>query len=434
MTAEKLDTHSKALALNLDASIFGSFAEIGAGQETARWFLRVGAASGTVAKTICAYDKAVSDDLYGSGSRYVSKERLEAMLKAEWSHLEQQTAERSASTRSFVFANTVSARNYAGTNQCHGWLGIQFRLQPGAAPNGIVLHVNLLDPTNVLQQQSLGILGVNLVYAAYHQLQTADTFLAGLAEELGLEHLEIDFIETYGDLFQAWDRRRLFVSLVADGLAASVVLPHAGDYLPLGEVFYKTPVVLEPGRFEEHESIHTEMLAVGIKQLAASRQPGERAPRGIFCLSPSAHQAATLLERAEKLLDEGHDVLLTKHFEMYKISSHLRAFTTEPIRFVIGLSVLVRLIESSYAELHGQILEGLGRLFTEHVRLYVHPMSESVLRGRLPGKTFEGWQIPQSLQSIEADRIVPPRPLDALYSYLLASALIEPLRSHPELR
>src|SRR3954451_12532626 len=162
METKTLDTYNKALAINLDATIFGTFAEIGAGQETARWFLRVGAASGTVAKTISAYDKAVSDDLYGSGERYVSKTRLESMLSAEWSLLQEHLTQRFSSTRAFVFANTVSARNYSGTNQCHGWIGLRFLREPAAEVDEVVLHVNLLDSINVLQQETLGILGVNL--------------------------------------------------------------------------------------------------------------------------------------------------------------------------------------------------------------------------------------------------------------------------------
>src|SRR5262250_2281399 len=172
-SAEKMDTHHKALTVNLDPCTFGSFAEIGAGQEVARWFLIVGAASGTVAKTISAYDKEVSDDLYGSGSRYVSRQRLEAMLEHEWTQLLTQLQKtRGPQTRFFSFVDTVSARNYTGTNDPHGWVGIRFQLQPGGKPNDILLHINMRDPSNVLQQEAIGILGVNLIYAAFHQSET----------------------------------------------------------------------------------------------------------------------------------------------------------------------------------------------------------------------------------------------------------------------
>src|ERR1700746_3981091 len=155
-STEKLDTHHKALTLNLDASAFGSFAEIGAGQEVARWFLVVGGASGTVAKTISAYDKEVSDDLYGSGSRYVSRQRLGALLEKEWVQLLSQLEKtRGSRTRFFSFVDSVSARNYAGTNDPHGWIGLRFQLQPGGPPNDILLHINMRDPSNVLHQEDI---------------------------------------------------------------------------------------------------------------------------------------------------------------------------------------------------------------------------------------------------------------------------------------
>ena len=196
---EKLDTHHKALTLNLDASAFGSFAEIGAGQEVSHWFFVVGGASATVAKTVSAYDKEVSDDLYGSGSRYVSRQRLEAMLDKEWSELLAQFNDtRGAHTRFFSFVDTVSARNFAGTNDAHGWVGLRFQLQPGGPANDILLHINMRDPSNVLQQEAIGILGVNLIYAAFYELQVEESFLAGLGADVVKERIEIDYMDLRG--------------------------------------------------------------------------------------------------------------------------------------------------------------------------------------------------------------------------------------------
>jgi hypothetical protein len=253
-SAQKLDTHHKALTLNLDPSTFGSFAEIGAGQEVARWFLLVGGASGTVAKTISAYDKEVSDDLYGSGSRYVSKQRLEAMLDNEWTQLLTQLSKsRGSQTRFFCFVDTVSARNFAGTNDAHGWIGLQFQSAPSGPPNNILLHVNMRDPSNVLQQQAIGILGVNLIYAAFHEVQTRESFLEGLAEDVVAERIEIDYVDLGGPAFESWDRRALLVHLVRAGLAEAV--------------FFSTALAFPLPRFSirKPSCLHRDILATRIQ-------------------------------------------------------------------------------------------------------------------------------------------------------------------------
>src|SRR3954466_3636238 len=220
---ENHDTHHKALSINLDETIFGSFAEIGAGQEVARWFLRVGGASGTVAKTISAYDKEVSDQLYGTGTRYVSRPRLQAMLESEWKQLlAQLQATRGANTRFFAFVDTISARNYSGSNDCHGWVGLRFLRQPGEAPNDIILHINLMDPSNVQQQEAVGILGVNLIYAAYHALASAEEVLASIFDELGVKRVEVDCLEWSGPAFARWNRDEVHALLVVGGYAEAV--------------------------------------------------------------------------------------------------------------------------------------------------------------------------------------------------------------------
>jgi len=240
-STEKLDTHHKALTLNLDASAFGSFAEIGAGQEVARWFLVVGGASGTVAKTISAYDKEVSDDLYGSGSRYVSRQRLEAMLDHEWNQLLTQLSKtRGPQTRFFSFVDTVSARNFAGTNEPHGWMGLRFQLQPGGPPNDVMLHTNLLDASNPLQQEAIGILGVNLIYLAFHGLQTRESFLEAMAQDVK-ERIEIDYVDLRGPAFESWDRRTLLAHLVYAGLAEAVFFPSKAPAFPRPRLSTKKP-------------------------------------------------------------------------------------------------------------------------------------------------------------------------------------------------
>jgi hypothetical protein len=321
-SSQKLDTHHKALTLNLEASTFGSFAEIGAGQEVARWFLFVGGASATVAKTISAYDKEVSDNLYGSGSRYVSKERLEAMLDSEWNQLLAQLSKNHAQqTRFFCFVDTVSARNFAGTNDANGWVGLRFQLQPGGPPNDILLHINMRDSSNALQQQAIGILGVNLIYAAFHEVQIKELFLEGLAQDVVPERIEIDYVDLRGPVFDTWDRRALLVHLVRAGFAEAVFFPSKGPTVPPTEVLHKKALVLAPGFFGHTDSVHSDvhlrLLALGIQELQAELGEATPAPAGFFCLTIApltpkepAPEIGDLLRRIDALGASGGDVLL----------------------------------------------------------------------------------------------------------------------------
>ncbi len=270
-SAERLNTHQKALRINLDPTSYGSFAEIGAGQEVVRWFLVVGGASGTVAKSISAYDKEVSDDLYGSGARYVSGERLQAMLDGEWAQLiNQLNKSRGSNTRFFSFVDTISARNYAGTNEPHGWVGLRFQLQPGGQPNDIVLHINLRDPSNALEQEAVGILGVNLIHAVFYQLEAKESFFENIAQDLE-KRIEIDYVEVRGADFEGWDQRTILAQLVCAGLAEAVCFPCSGPPVPPIEVLHRKATVLAPGSFEHvdsaHAAIHNQLLASGIQQL-----------------------------------------------------------------------------------------------------------------------------------------------------------------------
>ena len=268
-STEKLDTHRKALSLNLDTSKFGSFAEIGAGQEVARWFLVVGGASGTVAKSISAYDKEVSDSLYGNGSRYVSRQRLEGMLEAEWSQLLYQLDKtRGPDTRFFAFVDTVSARNYAGTNDSHGWVGLRFQSYPGGEPSDILLHINMRDSSNILQQEAIGILGVNLIYAAFYQQQTKESFFEGLAQDVVRERIEIDFADFRGPAFASWDRRTILAYLVHAGLAEAVCFPASDAPVPPNEFLHKKAVVLAPGYFGHADPVHAQIHAEALVGLA----------------------------------------------------------------------------------------------------------------------------------------------------------------------
>ena len=439
-SAEKLDTHHKALTLNLDPSTFGSFAEIGAGQEVARWFLVVGGASGTVAKTISAYDKEVSDDLYGSGSRYVSKERLEAMLDNEWAQLLTQLENtRGSQTRFFSFVDTVSARNYAGTNDPHGWIGLRFQLQPGGPPNEILLHINMRDPSNVLQQEAIGILGVNLIYAAFYQLETQESFFAGLSQNVQKERIEIDYVDFRGLAFASWDRPRVLAYLAHAGLAEAVFFSSTGATAPPTELLYKKAVVLAPGYFGHvdpvHGQIHAQMLAAALQELRKELGETSSAPIGIFCLtaaplSPeeSAPEIPDLLRRIEALLAHGGNVLLFRERELYAMTALVNRYTKAPVRFVAGLSLVIRAFSDTYFNLEGRRLEALSRLFAQNVRIYAYPMTAVDLQESIKSLSPTGleWSETNGWVSAQQLRLAPP--LGHLYAYLLASNFLVPMQ------
>ncbi len=445
-STEKLDTHHKALTLNLDPSTFGSFAEIGAGQEVARWFLVVGGASGTVAKTISAYDKEVSDDLYGSGSRYVSKQRLEAMLDNEWAQLRTQLEKtRGSRTRFFSFVDTVSARNFAGTNDPHGWIGLRFQSQPGGPPNDVLLHINMLDPANVLQQEAIGILGVNLIYAAFYELQTKESFLEGVAQDVVKERIEIDYIDLRGPAFESWDRRTLLVHLVSAGLADAVFFPSKGPAVPPTEALYKRAVVLAPGYFGHvdatHAQVHARLLTSAIQELRNELGEAHSVPAGFFCLTaaPSAPNEPPpdipgLLRRINALLASGGDVLLFRQRELYHMTALVNRYTTAPVRFVVGLSLIIRAFEDPYANLEGNRLEALARLFAQNVRIYAYPMTVADLGEWLSTASASGWEWGDTNGWVSAAQLRRAPPLGHLFAYLLASNFLVPMEVPAALR
>jgi hypothetical protein len=435
--APKLDAHHKALTLNLDTSTFGSFAEIGAGQEVARWFLQVGGASGTVAKTISAYDKAVSDDLYGSGSRYVSKPRLEAMLDNEWTQLLAQLKTRGPQTRFFCFVDTVSARNFAGTNDAHGWIGLRFQLQPEGESNDIVLHINMRDSSNVLQQQAIGILGVNLIYAAFYELQPKESFLEAVAQDIA-ERIEIDYMDLRGQAFDSWDHRALLVQLVRAGLAEAVFFPSKGPAVPPTEVLYKKAVVLAPGSFEHkdtvHAQIHLRLLASAVQELEKDLGETKSAPAGFFCLTVApfmpdepAPEIPDLLGRIDALLTAGGDVLLFRQRELYHMTTLVNRHTRAPVRFAVGLSLMIRSFEDVYGNLQGRRLEALGRLFAQNVCIYVYPMTATDLREWLKSSSTRGWEWTETNGWVSASQLRREPPLGHLFAYLLASSFLVPV-------
>jgi hypothetical protein len=431
---QSTDIHAKALAINLEASFYGTFAEIGAGQEVARWFLSVGAASGTVAQAISAYDKTVSDDTYGAGTRYVSKERLLAMLDHEYQILLDRLAEaRGAHTRFFVFADTVATRNYQGTNEQHGWLGFRFQDEPGDQPNQILLHINLGDSTAQLQQQAIGTLGVNLIYASHHQRSSPEAFMAGLFDDLTLERIEIDVLELTGPVFAGADSRLWCLNLLRSGMSHALVFDSKAQVVEPSTPLRKRPLIVQrtlrghtgPSAAETFQVARQKFLAEGI--------PSDREPLAVLEVNTqnlegsAASDNAELLALVEQLAILG-TVVVTNYPEGHQFLNYLRRYTAAPIRVILWLSMFLQNMEERvYLSMPGAVLESFGRLLYTDVTIFVAPMSKESFVAALGG-------LPEGLlrespdgDLLTLDDFLPKSPLDHLFRYLRASGRIAPL-------
>jgi hypothetical protein len=429
------DTHGKALALNLDGSHYGTLAEIGAGQEVARWFLSVGAASGTVAKTMSAYDKTISDDIYGAGTRYVSKERLEAML--DWEYrllLERLTTTRGEDKRFFVFADTVAARNYQGTNEQHGWIGIRFQTEPGSHHSQILLHVNLRDRAALLQQQAVGILGVNLIYAAFRQTSNSDAFLAGLFDQLSIERIEIDVIQLDGPAFTAPDADEWCLALLGRNMARAIVFDRSGHAVEPANVLRKRPALVMRGTFGHAALLDPTLFEMAKEQLLAEGTRFEREPVAALEMTTSHVSRAANLSPAEMLryireLTPRCPVIASNFPETYLLSRYLRRYSTEPLRLVMSIAAAAKIMhERFYQDLPGTLLEGLGKLLATNVRLYVAPMPRDSFLGALREESANVTIREAAKDLIGLDDLIPQAPARHLFEYLRASGRIMPLQ------
>ncbi len=386
------DIHAKALAINLEGSIYGTFAEIGAGQEVARWFLSVGAASGTVAQAISAYDKTVSDDTYGAGTRYVSKERLLAMLDHEYQLLLARLAkDRGAHTRFFVFADTVATRNYEGTNEQHGWLGFRFQAEPEGQPNQILLHINLGDSTAQLQQQAIGTLGVNLIYAAHQHRSSPGTFLAGLFDDLSIERLEIDVLELTGPDFAGVDSRLLCLDLLRAGMSHALVFDSEAQVVEPATPLRKRPLLVQrtlgshpgPSAADVIQAARQKFMAEGIASDLEALAVVEVSTQNLQGLAASDN--AELLAQIEQLASLG-TVVVTDYKEGHEALSYVRRYTAAPIRVILWLSMFLETMEERvYLSSPGAVLEGFGRLLSTDVTIYIAPMRKESLVAALGG-------------------------------------------------
>jgi hypothetical protein len=383
---QHLDTYGKALQINLDKRRYGTFAEIGAGQEVVRWFFQAGGAAGTIAKSMSAYDMTVSDAIYGTADRYVSRSRLEAMLDHEHRlNLERLSATRGDLNSFFAFADTVEARNFRGTNECHGWMGVRYQVYPRDQDSQIVLHVRLLDPSNLQQQEALGIVGVNLLYGAFFLHHEPNQLLESLLDGLGPNRIEIDMIEFSGIGFRSVDNRLMSLMLVQLGLSKAAMIAPNGKVLQASEVFHKRPVLVQRGSFRPVTKVNLDILRAAEERFVA-HLPEEDKGRIVSvaeitmrnltkdCAVPDVRD---FLGRTDVLAAAGLTVVISDYSEFYKLAGYLRKLTAKPIGVALGAITVPEIFDSQYyTDLDGGLLESIGRLFRGELTLFVYPYRE----------------------------------------------------------
>jgi hypothetical protein len=419
----KLTTGQKALKVNLDPIRYGTFAEIGAGQEVARWFFKVGAAAGTISKSISAYDMAVSDAIYGRCKRYVSRERLHSMLDYEHRlNLERLRATRGDATAFFAFADTVAALNFEGTNECHGWMGVKFQTHPRDDDSQVIIHVRMLDRENSLQQEVLGIVGVNLLYGAFFLHHKPDLMLESLLDNLSTERIEIDMIEFSGIEFRHVDNRVMSLKLVQLGLSGAAMFGPTGEVLQPSEVLRKKPILVERGSFRPVTKVNTDMVGSAHERFAAELgiktedivELMEITMRNL--LVTGKIDLSDFLARADMLAAAGKTVLISDYSEYYRLAAYLTRYTTEPIALTMGAGSLQDLFKQEYySKLEGGILEAFGKLFTKNLCIYVYPLRD-----------------PDTGMIHTVDNVVLPLEMLNLYRHLVDSERIKQLDNFDE--
>lgn len=409
--AHPVAPRDKALKVNLDPRFYGTFAEIGAGQEVVRWFFLAGAAAGTIAKSISAYDMQVSDAIYGSCRRYVCRDRLEAMLDYEQRlNLERLGAQRGDKTAFFAFADTVSARSFRGNNECHGWMGIKFQTAPGGESQQILIHVRMLDAENAAQQEALGIVGVNLVYGACFLSGAPERLVESLLDGLTTKRIEIDLVDFSGSELARVDNRVMSLRLVQLGLTGAAMFSAAGKVLQPSEVLYKKPVLVERGRFRPITYVNLDLAAAALRAFEAEGSdvaPGETVSimeitmRNL--LADGEVDLTDFLSRADVLAATGHTVMVSDFPEYYRLAAYLFRYTNRRIGLAMGAMNLGELFDESYYDsLDGGILESFGRLFKNGLQLFVYPYLD-----------------PRTKELVTVDELDVPRALRQLYGYLI---------------
>jgi hypothetical protein len=350
-----LKANKKAFEINMSKPIYGTFAEIGAGQEVARRFFHVGGAAGTVAKTISAYDMTFSDAIYGKSTRFVSRQRLGEMLDHEYDLLIERLDEKVGAERTFfAFADTVAARSYKTLNESHGWMGIRFQSHPRTQPNEIIMHVRMLDEENLEQQEALGIVGLNLIHGAYFLRRDPKAFISSLLDDLDSSRIEIDMIRFSGPDFAMLDNRIMCLELVTQGLAQAVLFRGDGEVIQAADIFYRKPLLVERGSFRPVTNVAYDMLTCAQTMFLTEEDLAGEQPEILHeitmkhLMRSGQLDLQDFLDRVDMLGALGRTVLISNYGEYYRLIQYLRRYTDRSIGLPLGVPTLHEIFDEKY--------------------------------------------------------------------------------------
>ena len=421
-----LSPTQKALQVNLDPNIYGTFIEIGAGQEVVRHFFRAGGASGTIAKTMSAYDKDFSDAIYGKeeSGRYVCKSRLKKILDKEYGLIEERLDRKQyPETRYFTFANTVSTINFNKTSKGHGWLGCRFQIDPKSPPNEVIIHVRLNDPEAKLQQETIGVLGTNLIYGCFNHYQNPKELIGSLYDNLTRDNVEIDMVHTEGPDFQNTDDRLLSLTLVKEKMTDAVIFSPDGMNQQPSDILYKKNILTIRGSFRPVTKVNLDMMVNGYEAFIEENRVEKDNVLLLFEITLSNLKMEgdidekDFLDRADLLCSLGHTVLISNYRKYYKLIEYFSKYTKERMGLIIGVNNLIEIFDDKYyRNLNGGILEAFGILFTRDIKIYLYPY-----RPTPKDKSLNSGNVP-----------IHPR-LRPLYDYLLTNKRVKDLNYNEEI-
>jgi hypothetical protein len=420
MNGQHLTPEEKALRMNQDALVYGTFAEIGAGQEVVHWFFQVGGASSTVAKTISAYDMVVSDAIYGRTERYVSRKRLESMLAYEYDLLLERLGPlRGEQTAFFVFADTAAAHSRTRRSAGHAWQGVRFQTAPRSEPSEIIIHVATHDTDRKREREAIGLVGVNLLYGAVYHHADPEGLLVSLFDNLTRERIEIDMIKFSGPAFAEVDNRLMCLQLIEHAFTDTALFTAQGEVVQPAEVLYQRPILVERGRFRPVNLLSVDLLDKGLKQFCAEPELCGEAPIVLMELTlrdlhpQQGVDKQDFLDRVDVLGTLGQTVLISNHGPYYGLVEDFSRYTQKKVGIALGVPALLDILDDKHYEgLRGGTLEAIGRLLADNVRMYVYP--------RWDQATGE-W--------ITAETVEVPHRVRHLYKHLLENRYVVPIEN-----